>query len=141
ARHDLHDVLVREDARHDLRDVHNLRDVHVLDVERRLRVTSTSATRPDTASSTSTSSTTLPSRLLEHDLRDVHNLDEVAAIAEKIRSHAAEPIQLSGTTIHTTVSIGATLAAPGESDSETTKRADEAMYRAKRAGRNTVSRI
>lgn len=74
-------------------------------------------------------------------LPDVHNLDEVAAIAEKIRSHAAEPIQLSGTTIHTTVSIGATLAAPGESDSETTKRADEAMYRAKRAGRNTVSRI
>lgn len=42
-------------------------------------------------------------------------------------------------TIRATLSIGATLAVPGESVSNMTARSDHAMYEAKRAGRNTVT--
>ncbi|PND59352.1 hypothetical protein CRM90_02245 [Mycobacterium sp. ENV421] len=39
------------------------------------------------------------------------------------------------------MSIGVTLAVPGESVTDTTARADTAMYQAKHAGDNTVSTI
>lgn len=71
-------------------------------------------------------------------LPGVHSLEEVAGVAEKIRSHAAQPIRHGDTTIHATLSIGATLSAPGESADTVTARADAAMYRAKQAGRDTV---
>jgi diguanylate cyclase (GGDEF)-like protein/PAS domain S-box-containing protein len=71
-------------------------------------------------------------------LADIHSLDEAVAIAEKIRCRAAEPIHHGAQTIRTTVSVGATLAVPGESVTAAMARADQAMYRAKRAGRNTV---
>lgn len=71
-------------------------------------------------------------------LPGVHGLDEAAAIAAKIRRCAAEPIHHSGTTICATLSIGVTLAVPGESAATTTSRADAAMYRAKQEGRNAV---
>ena len=48
-------------------------------------------------------------------LPGVHSLDNVAQIAEKIRCRAEEPIHHSGVTIDATLSIGATLAVPGES--------------------------
>ncbi len=72
-------------------------------------------------------------------LPSLHSLDEAAQIAESIRRRAAEPIQHSGQTIYATLSIGATLAVPGESVTTTTSRADTAMYKAKQAGRNTVT--
>ena len=72
-------------------------------------------------------------------LPGVHGLDEAAAIAEKIRRRAAEPIHHSGTAICATLSIGVTLAVPGESAVITTTRADAAMYRAKQEGRNAVA--
>ncbi|MGD9621407.1 MAG: diguanylate cyclase [Mycolicibacterium sp.] len=72
-------------------------------------------------------------------LPGVHGLEEVAAIAEKIRGRAAEPIEHGGLTIRATLSIGATLAVPGESVSTMTARSDQAMYEAKRAGRNSVT--
>ncbi len=71
-------------------------------------------------------------------LLNIHHLDEVVAIAEKIRRRAAEPIDHLGRVIDVTLSIGATLARPGESVSEMTARADAAMYRGKESGRNTV---
>ncbi|MGB8388290.1 diguanylate cyclase domain-containing protein [Mycobacterium sp.] len=74
-------------------------------------------------------------------LPGVHSIDEVVLIAEKIRCRAAEPIHHLGRTIYTTLSIGATLAARGESVSAVTTRADAAMYKAKRAGRDTVTSI
>lgn len=74
-------------------------------------------------------------------LPGVHGIDDVAQIGEKIRRRAAEPIQHDGLTIYTTVSIGATIARPGESVLTITARADAAMYQAKRSGRNTVTRI
>ncbi|HRC52345.1 MAG TPA: diguanylate cyclase [Gordonia sp. (in: high G+C Gram-positive bacteria)] len=74
-------------------------------------------------------------------LPTMHNINEVTNIAERIRRHVAEPIQHLDQTIHTTVSIGATLARPGESVPELTTRADTAMYKAKKAGRNKVTTI
>nr|MCH9733481.1 sensor domain-containing diguanylate cyclase [Actinomycetes bacterium] len=74
-------------------------------------------------------------------LPGVHSLDEVGEIAEKIRHHAAEPIHHDGRTINATLSIGATIATPGESADSVTARADTAMYQAKQTGRNTVTRI
>lgn len=74
-------------------------------------------------------------------LPGVHNLDEVAMVAEKIRRRAAEPIHLTGATVSATLSIGATIAQSGESVYKLMQRADVAMYEAKRAGRNLVTRI
>ena len=74
-------------------------------------------------------------------LPDVHGIDEVVGVAEKIRRCVAEPIIHLGDTIYATVSIGATLAVPGESVPTMTARADAAMYKAKENGRNTVTAI
>lgn len=68
----------------------------------------------------------------------IHSLDEAVQIAEKIRSQAAEPIHQSGHTLSTTLSIGVTLAVPGEPVTSIVTRADAAMYQAKTAGRNNV---
>lgn len=74
-------------------------------------------------------------------LPGLHSLDESVQIAEKVRCRVAEPIHTRGQTIQATVSIGATLALPGETVDAMTARADAAMYKAKRAGRNTVNAI
>jgi diguanylate cyclase (GGDEF)-like protein/PAS domain S-box-containing protein len=74
-------------------------------------------------------------------LPGLDSIDEVAHIGEKIRCRAAEPIHESGNTIHVTLSIGATIAVPGEPVSSITARADAAMYQAKLGGKNTVIRV
>jgi diguanylate cyclase (GGDEF)-like protein/PAS domain S-box-containing protein len=74
-------------------------------------------------------------------LPDVGGLDEVATVGESIRRRAAEPIEYPGGIINATLSIGATLAVPGEDATSATARADEAMYRAKETGRNTVVQV
>ena len=74
-------------------------------------------------------------------LPGLHNLQEATQIAKKIQARTAEPIHHSGRTFHATLSIGATLASPGESVTDTTARADAAMYQAKHQGGNTVSPI
>lgn len=74
-------------------------------------------------------------------LPGVGSIDEVTQIAEKIRCRAAEPIGVSGEApLRATLSIGATLALPGDSVDTITARADAAMYRAKLGDRNTVVR-
>lgn len=67
-----------------------------------------------------------------------HGLTEAAAIAEEIRAIAEDPIELDQATIVTSLSIGVTVAAPGESPDALIARADDAMYRAKGDGRNRV---
>ncbi len=62
--------------------------------------------------------------------------DNVAQVAEKIRGRAEEPIRHSGVTIHATLNIGATLAAPGESESTLRARVEAAMEAAKLDGGN-----
>jgi diguanylate cyclase (GGDEF)-like protein len=71
-------------------------------------------------------------------LHGVQDLASAAAVAEKLRASAAEPIAVPGGTIHTSVSIGVTLARPGEKTEALVARADDAMYRAKEHGRNQV---
>jgi diguanylate cyclase (GGDEF)-like protein/PAS domain S-box-containing protein len=71
-------------------------------------------------------------------LHGVQDLDNAVTIAQKLRLSAAEPIPVSGGTIRTSVSIGVTLARPGEKTGALVARADEAMYRAKEHGRNQV---
>ncbi|WP_328360211.1 diguanylate cyclase [Mycobacterium sp. NBC_00419] len=71
-------------------------------------------------------------------LPGLSSTEQLAHISEKIRSHAAEPISEYGKTIRATLSIGATLAIPGETVSSVMARADAAMYQAKAGDRNTV---
>jgi GGDEF domain-containing protein len=72
-------------------------------------------------------------------LPGLRGIDQLSHISEMIRFRAAEPIQESGKTIHATLSIGATLAVPGETVSSVIARADAAMYQAKSGDRNTVA--
>lgn len=67
-------------------------------------------------------------------------LERARAIADRVRLAVATPIVLDdGHVIHVTVSIGVAMYQRGESDLSRTKaRADAALYRAKRSGRNRV---
>jgi len=67
-----------------------------------------------------------------------HGLTEAAAIAEEIRAIATAPIELDSGMVTTSLSIGVTVAAPGETPDALVARADDAMYRAKGDGRNRV---
>ena len=66
----------------------------------------------------------------------------VIGVAERLRGSTGEvpfPLISVGKAINVTVSVGAAIAnAPGESANELLKRADEALYQAKRQGRNRV---
>lgn len=69
-------------------------------------------------------------------LPGVHTLDNVTMVAEKIRRCAEESLHHSGVTIHATLSIGATLAVPDESESTLRARLQAAMGTAKLEGGN-----
>ncbi len=74
-------------------------------------------------------------------LTGIHSLEGATAVAEKIRQAAAAPIALDEGSVQVTLSIGITLMGSGESVDEAVARADEAMYDAKRSGRNRVIAI
>jgi diguanylate cyclase (GGDEF)-like protein len=59
-------------------------------------------------------------------------------MAEKVRVRIAEPMTTPDGDTSITVSIGVTVSRPVDSGSAMVTRADEAMYRAKRDGRNRV---
>lgn len=64
----------------------------------------------------------------------------LATAAERIRMLVSNSWHdHAGTQLRVTVSIGATLARPGESSGDLVDRADRLMYRAKRAGRDQVT--
>jgi diguanylate cyclase (GGDEF)-like protein len=71
-------------------------------------------------------------------LPGLSGLDQLLEISETIRAQAAEPIVENGERIRATLSIGATLAIPGETVTAVMARADAAMYQAKAGDRNTV---
>jgi diguanylate cyclase (GGDEF)-like protein len=71
-------------------------------------------------------------------LYGVHELTDTLGIADKIRRAAAEPVNTDGLRLTATLSLGVTLAVPGESVDDMIARADEAMYQAKQAGGDQV---
>lgn len=69
------------------------------------------------------------------------NLAGAVEAAEKIRQRLTEmPHLVGGEELHLSVSIGVAEAARDEAVTEVVRRADEALYRAKQAGRNRVAR-
>ena len=74
-------------------------------------------------------------------LGGIHGMSDAVAVAESIRRAVEEPIDIDEDTVSTSVSIGVALVRPGESIDELVARADDAMFRAKAAGRNQVVSI
>jgi diguanylate cyclase (GGDEF)-like protein len=74
-------------------------------------------------------------------LDGVRDLDDASSIAEKIRQQATEPVPVIGASVTITLSIGVTIATPGEDIDTLIGRADHAMYDAKHRGRNQVISI
>lgn len=71
-------------------------------------------------------------------LDGVTNIAEAEDRASAIRCAVAEPIDVEGRQLATTVSIGVVLAVPGDDVDTVVRRADAAMYAAKRRGRDRV---
>jgi diguanylate cyclase (GGDEF)-like protein/PAS domain S-box-containing protein len=69
-------------------------------------------------------------------LPEIRNSADAVAVAEKIRTEAGAPIALDGGAVRSGVSIGVAMAAAGSDAAEAVRRADAALYRAKRAGRD-----
>ncbi|HSP14368.1 MAG TPA: EAL domain-containing protein [Thermoanaerobaculia bacterium] len=70
-------------------------------------------------------------------LPDLHQPEDAAQVAEKILESVIEPVAAGGTTIELSVSIGIAVYPFDGTDFDTLLRnADDAMYRAKQAGRN-----
>ncbi|MCX6432592.1 MAG: diguanylate cyclase [Actinobacteria bacterium] len=71
-------------------------------------------------------------------LDGVHDLDQAEELANKLRAIVAEPALIGEQWHHVTMSVGVTLAVPGEDVDAVVARADEAMYTAKNGGRDRV---
>ena len=73
-------------------------------------------------------------------LDGVRELADAVVLGEKVRQVAGMPIPFGpgDRAIHVTVSVGATIAVPGEHADALLARADDAMYEAKRRGRDQV---
>lgn len=71
-------------------------------------------------------------------LPGVNTMEHALRIGEKLRLCLHEPFHTDAGTVLSSMSIGMTLALPGEDAEEVMVRADRAMYRAKQAGRDRV---
>jgi diguanylate cyclase (GGDEF)-like protein/PAS domain S-box-containing protein len=71
-------------------------------------------------------------------LDGVRDVDEASGIADKVRVAVKEPVLVVGAQLCSTLSIGVTVARPGESIDAMITRADRAMYAAKNGGRDRV---
>jgi diguanylate cyclase (GGDEF)-like protein/PAS domain S-box-containing protein len=70
-------------------------------------------------------------------LEGIHDLDDVILVANKLLTTLALPVEISGHSISTTVSIGVSVFPDdGKEADELLKNADIAMYKAKEAGKN-----
>jgi diguanylate cyclase (GGDEF)-like protein len=74
-------------------------------------------------------------------LHNVRDLQDAVGVAEKLRGAAAEPIPTAAGPVTITLSIGVVLAQPDEGTDALIARADNAMYEAKKCGRNRVVAI
>ena len=71
-------------------------------------------------------------------LQKVQSLENAMAMAETIRTTVMQPVATAAGEISISLSIGVTLALPGEGSDALIARADAAMYEAKSSGRNRV---
>ena len=71
-------------------------------------------------------------------LNGVRDLSDATRVAENIRAKALDPIVIEAGEIQVTMSVGVTLAGLHENVDALVKRADQAMYAAKRAGKDQV---
>jgi len=70
-------------------------------------------------------------------LEGISDLDDVISVSQKLLSSLASPLEISGHSISTTVSIGVSIFPDdGKDTDELLKNADVAMYKAKEAGKN-----
>lgn len=74
-------------------------------------------------------------------LQGVQDLANAVTIAEKLRAAVAEPVRTDAGDLRITLSIGVTLARPGEDSDALIARADAAMYEAKQFGRDRLIAI
>ncbi|MFN8168616.1 MAG: PAS domain S-box protein [Candidatus Nanopelagicales bacterium] len=72
-------------------------------------------------------------------LDDVAGADEAEAIAEQVRRTVSRPVAFDGRSLEPTLSIGVLVARTGDDVDVVLRRADEALYAAKAAGRDQVA--
>ena len=71
-------------------------------------------------------------------IHEVSSPKDAEAVARKVLTHVAQPVQLAGLDVHVSPSVGICLCPDDGIDSETLlQHADAAMYHAKKKGRNT----
>jgi diguanylate cyclase (GGDEF)-like protein len=66
----------------------------------------------------------------------VHTEQDVLRIAEQIHDEVRRPMRVEGHDVSATLSIGAVMVRPGTPPEDAFRRADQALYRAKREGRD-----
>lgn len=71
-------------------------------------------------------------------LEGVHAASVAVERAERIRAGVAEPVDLDGVAVVTTMSVGVARAMPGDDPESVIREADAALYRAKHGGRDRV---
>ncbi len=69
-------------------------------------------------------------------LADVADTQTAVGVAERLRTTISEPVAVPGAEIEVTVSMGVAVSRPAETPGPLVTRADQAMYLAKRGGRN-----
>lgn len=74
-------------------------------------------------------------------LSGVHDREEAMQVAEKVRATAARPLLLPDREVRISLSIGVAMAEEGDDVDRLLERADNAMYEAKRGGRNRVTGV
>ncbi len=71
-------------------------------------------------------------------LSDVTRVEHALAVAEKFRAEAARPVATEAGVVRIGLSIGVAIAEPGAHPTDALRRADAALYRAKRSGRGRI---
>ena len=66
----------------------------------------------------------------------VHTEQDVLRIAEQVQQAVRDPITVDGQIVEVTLSIGAVMVHPGSDPDDAFRCADQALYRAKRDGRD-----
>jgi diguanylate cyclase (GGDEF)-like protein/PAS domain S-box-containing protein len=74
-------------------------------------------------------------------LHHLHGVDEALSVANDVRQATCRPIEAEPGPLVVTMSIGVTMVEKGDTADDVIARADQAMYRAKQAGRDGVQRL